>query len=59
MSEPPIYTLDEKEYDVPYYPIRTDYEDNFLNTETPIVIDNGNNNNNNNDRAFSTLNNVS
>ncbi|KAI9270702.1 actin-related protein, ARP5 class [Phascolomyces articulosus] len=41
MSEPPVYTLDEKEYDAPYYSIRTDYEDSFLNTKTPIVIDNG------------------
>ncbi|KAI7849233.1 hypothetical protein BDC45DRAFT_280243 [Circinella umbellata] len=41
MSEPPIYTLDEKEYDTPYYSIRTDYEDSFSNTKTPIVIDNG------------------
>ncbi|CDS05618.1 hypothetical protein LRAMOSA08146 [Lichtheimia ramosa] len=41
MTEVPIYHLEEKEYDAPYYQIRTDYEDNYFNTNTPLVIDNG------------------
>lgn len=41
MTEVPIYHLEEKEYDAPYYQIRTDYEDNFFNSNTPLVIDNG------------------
>ncbi|KAL0078786.1 hypothetical protein F4703DRAFT_1208720 [Phycomyces blakesleeanus] len=39
-TAPPIYTLEEKEYPSPYYPIRTDYK-SFHSHRTPIVIDNG------------------
>ncbi|KAI9027581.1 putative chromatin remodeling complex subunit [Phycomyces nitens] len=38
-TAPPIYTLEEKEYPSPYYPIRTDYK-TFHSHHTPIVIDN-------------------
>ncbi|KAI8143640.1 hypothetical protein BJV82DRAFT_668679 [Fennellomyces sp. T-0311] len=41
MSEPSVYTLDEKEYDAPYYSIRPDYESSYMGSNTPIVIDNG------------------
>ncbi|KAI9317057.1 hypothetical protein BX666DRAFT_137722 [Dichotomocladium elegans] len=43
MAEVPIYTLDENEYEVPYYYPRTDYVESYQGTDTAIVIDNGSN----------------
>ncbi|KAI7871446.1 hypothetical protein BDF14DRAFT_1760896 [Spinellus fusiger] len=40
LPTPVIYTLEEKEYPSPHYPIRKDYK-LFHSQHTPIVIDNG------------------
>jgi actin-related protein 5 len=37
---PRFYGLDEKEYPVPYYSVRSDYK-KYQTNQTPIVIDNG------------------
>ncbi|CAO3597798.1 unnamed protein product [Absidia cylindrospora] len=35
------YTLNEKEYNAPYYSIRHNYKKEYHGTQTPLVIDNG------------------
>ncbi|KAI8096795.1 uncharacterized protein BX664DRAFT_66331 [Halteromyces radiatus] len=37
------YTLEEKEYDTPYYSIRQNYPQQYQGTNIPLVIDNGSN----------------
>ncbi|KAF7732280.1 Nuclear actin-protein involved in chromatin remodeling [Apophysomyces ossiformis] len=41
MAQQDVYTLDEAEYESPYYTIRTDYTSRFRDEHTPIIIDNG------------------
>ncbi|KAG0169111.1 Nuclear actin-protein involved in chromatin remodeling [Apophysomyces sp. BC1034] len=41
MAQQDVYTLDEAEYEAPYYSIRNDYLSRFRDEHTPIVIDNG------------------